>query len=205
MDIIPTTMACRGTFEAHVTVDAGDRREAFAALCRELGVKCVLIELARGAHPSQPMTSSHHTGELATIATEIRALRDRLVAAGFPIRRVKLEADVTNEGVPVEAPGEPGTYFEFHAKVRLPVGDDAIAALRALCVAHGAHLSRNDVEPGVTRFVTMRVYEAGRDRAAATFAKLLDALVAAGHVVGATKAEYTIYDSRVELDAGWLP
>src|SRR5688572_4652818 len=145
-------MPCRGTFEAHLTVDAAnaERRDAFAALCRELGVKCVLIELARGAHPSQPMTSSHHTGDLAAIAGEVTALHARLVAAGFPITRVKIEADVTNEGISADA-GVAGTYFEFHAKVQV---DTDVGALRELCIANRAHLSRNEIERG-SRFVTL--------------------------------------------------
>jgi len=198
-------MPCSGTFEAHLTVDAEsvERRDAFAALCRELGVKCVLIQLARGAHRSQPMTSSHHAGDLATIATEIDRLHERLVAAGFTVSRVKLEADVTNDGIPVERAGPPGTYFEFHAKLRFrPVYD--FERLRALCVGAGAHLSRNNIEHD-GRFVTLRVYEAGRDRAQAQFAQLVDTLVGAGHAIASTKAEFTLYDSRVELDAGWLP
>jgi hypothetical protein len=196
-------MPCRGTFEAHLTVDADsdERRAAFAALCGELGVKCVLIELARGAHRSQPMTSSHHAGEVAMIAAEIGALRDRLAGAGFTVTRVKIEADVTNEGIPVEHAGPHGTYFEFHAKLR--VGDD-VEALRELCVGSGAHLSANNIERGA-RFVTLRVYEAGRDRAQTQFSRLVETLVGAGHEVLSTKAELTLYDSRVELDAGWLP
>ena len=202
MGRIPTTLPCRGTFEAHVTVDAdGDeQRAAFAVLCKELGVKCVLIELARGQHRSQPMTSSHHTGDVATIAAEIDALAGR-IAAAFTVTRVKIEADITNEGIPVDRPGPHGTYFEFHAKVREPADVDA---LRALCVSEGAHLSANAIERGA-RFATLRVYEAGRDRAQARFARLIDTLVAGGHPIVRTKAEFTLFDSRIELDAGWLP
>ena len=42
--------AGRGTFEAHVTVEAADlaERGRFQAACDELGVKSVLIELPRG-------------------------------------------------------------------------------------------------------------------------------------------------------------
>jgi hypothetical protein len=189
----------RGTFEAHLTVDAeGTRREAFRALCESLGVKCVLIELARGAHRSQPMTSSHHTGELPAVKREIEALRIQIEAAGFPVTRTKIEADVTNEGV--DAAGEPGTYFEFHAKLQLPADAD-LEALRARCEQHGAHLSRNEIERGA-RFVTLRVHDAGRDAATAAFARVLESL--AGYRIAATKAELTLYDSRVELDAGWL-
>lgn len=201
---IPLAMPCRGTFEAHVTVaaDGEAQRAAFAALCRELGVKCVLIELARGAHPAQPMTSSHHTGELAAVAAEITALAARIADAGFAVTRVKVEADVTNDGVPVEAAGPPGTYFEFHAKLR--VAEAEVEALRAVCVDTGAHLSRNAIEAGA-RFATLRVYETGRDGAQARFARVLQTIVDAGYRVEATKAELTLYDSRVELDAGWLP
>jgi hypothetical protein len=190
----------RGSFEAHLTVaaESAERRAAFAEVCAELGVKCVLIELARGAHRSQPMTSSHHTGTLDEVMREVDRLRAR-IATTFVVTRVKLEAEVTNDGVPVDAPGAPGTYFEFHAKLAL--GDD-IETLRALCLANGAHLSNNAVEHG-TRFVTMRVYEAGRDEARARFEHLLEVLAA--YAVLGTKAEFTVHDSRVELDAGWLP
>jgi hypothetical protein len=187
-------------FEAHLTVDAASDRDAFAAMCRELGVKCVLIELARGAHPAQPMTSSHHAGELAAVTAEIAALHER-VAARFAVTRVKLEADITNEGIPVERAGPQGTYFEFHAKLRVPAD---VRPLQALCIAAGAHLSANNIERDM-RFVTLRVYEAGRDRAQSEFARLIDLLVTADHVIASTKAEFTLYDSRVELDAGWLP
>lgn len=189
----------RGRFEAHLTVAAQTDREVFAAACDELGVKCVLIELARGAHRSQPMTSSHHTGAFDSVRAEIEALRARLVAVGFEVTRMKIEAEVTNEGVPHDAPGPAGTYFEFHARVSV---DDDVDALRARCLASGAHLSNNAVERGA-RFVTMRVYEAGFAEARTRFERLLAML--ADYPVTGTKAEYTIYDSRVELDAGWLP
>jgi hypothetical protein len=191
----------RGSFEAHLTVEAEtvERRDAFAAACAELGVKCVLIELARGAHRSQPMTSSHHAGTLDEVLHEVEVLRTRLVAAGFAVSRVKVEAEVTNEGVPVDEPGPPGSYFEFHAK--LATGDD-IEALRAICLAKGAHLSNNAIQRGL-RFVTMRAYEVGRTEARARFERLLAAL-SPYELVG-TKAEFTVHDSRLELDAGWLP
>ena len=180
-------------YEAHLTVEAEtvERRQAFAAVCEALGVKCVLIELARGAHRSQPMTSSHHSGALADVQAEVAALQARLVDAGFTVLRVKIESELTDEVA--------GLYFEFHAKVL--AGED-VEALRALCVANGAHLSNNAIERGV-RFVTLRVYEASRDEACARFEHLL-AVLGDYEILG-TKAEVTIHDSRVELDAGWLP
>lgn len=192
----------RGAFEAHLTVDAadGDARAAFAALCNALGVKCVLIELAEGVHPSQPMTASHHVGELAgEVVPAIHALRDRLAAAGFPPVRVKVEA-LALDGLRAT----PGGYFEFHAKLRLPAGGDPAAVL-AICRRHGAHLSRNARERAAAhedRFATLRVATADRAAAEAAFDALLAALAA--FPIVATKREYTVFDGRVALDAGWL-
>lgn len=205
-------LPCHGTFEAHITVDAGvERRDAFASLCEALGVGCVLIELAAGRTASQPMTSSHHSGDLASVLAAVERIHEGLERGGFPVVRVKLEAAATNAGVPVtddEARAFAGAYFEFHAKLRLPEDAD-LAVLRDLCLRNGAHLSRNDRERDAhggtkDRFATLRVYGAGRERATAAFASLLGALRDAGYTVVGEKHEFTIYDSRASLDAGWL-
>jgi hypothetical protein len=191
----------RGTFEAHLTVDT-DRRAEFEALCAELGVAHVGIELPDGAHRAQPMTASYHRGELADVVVEIEALYAKLVARDFTVVRVKLEALASNDGVPVA--DEPGDgYFEFHVKMRVPEGE--IPRLASIAAQHDARLSRNDRRrdaDGVQRFVTLRCYHVGRASAEAK----LDALVAAlaGFTVAGTAREYTVYDSRIELDAGWL-
>ncbi|MEO8700607.1 MAG: hypothetical protein ABI867_11215 [Kofleriaceae bacterium] len=193
-------LECHGTFEAHLTVDAAtpERRAAFADACARLGVACVLIELAAGDHRAQPMTSSRHHGALAGVLVEIEALHSALAAHGFAPVRVKLEADASNPGVPID---DPAAYFEYHARLALPPDAD-LEALRTLCLAAGAHLSHNERSAG-SRFVTLRV----RDpvRAPIAFAELVHILVAAGHTVASTKAEYTLHDDRLELDAGWLP
>lgn len=209
-------LACHGTFEAHITVGADpDRREVFTRLCAELGVGCVLIELAAGETPSQPMTASHHRGDLASVLAEVEEIHAKLERGGFSVVRVKLEAVDTNSGVPLtddeaRAFAAPGTYFEFHAKLRLSNAEAAdLGRLRDVCRRHGAHLSRNDfrrdAQAGTSeRFVTLRVH--GRGRAGAT--ELCDALVedlrSAGHAVAGVKRELTIYDSHARLDAGWI-
>jgi hypothetical protein len=203
----------RGTFEAHLTVDAPDlpTRERFRALCDELGVKCVLIELPEGTTRSQPMTSSYHRGELPAVAGEVAGLARRLRAEGFAVSRVKLEAVVTNEGDP-ETDEEarrfpPGNYFEFHVKVALPAGAD-LGPLRELCRRFGAHLSRNalkrDTDGPARRFVTLRVYGEGRAGANARFEELLRELGAGGYALSNKLREYTLYDSNAAVDSGWI-
>jgi hypothetical protein len=193
-------LAIRGGFEAHLTVDT-DRRVDFEALCGELGVDCVGIELPDGVHRAQPMTASHHRGELGVVIGEVEALHARIVAAGFTIVRTKLEALASNEGVP---PADDAGYFEFHVKVRVePARLDSLAQLAR---ASGGRLSRNDRrhDGPAQRFVTMRVYRATRAVAEAQLDTLLAALDAAGFERAGIAREYTLYDSRIELDAGWL-
>src|SRR5262245_16178556 len=202
-----------GTYEAHVTVAAADpaERERFRALCSDLGVKCVIIELPAGSAPTQPMTASYHRGLLADVAHEVAALAGRVRAGGFPVARLKVEAVATNEGVPDTddaARALPASnYFEFHAKIRLPVNAD-FAAVRDLCARHGARLSSNALKAHADgtreQFVTLRVYGAGRKRAFADFDRLCAELTAAGHKPTSRLKEYSIYDSRESLDAGWI-
>jgi hypothetical protein len=202
-----------GTFEAHVTVEAADlaQREQFRSVCDDLGVKCVLIELPAGVTRSQPMTSTYHRGELVEVLGEVAGLTRTLRQRGFAATRVKVEAVITNAGVPQtdeEAKAFPaGNYFEFHVKVLLPADAD-LEALRTVCTRHGAHLSSNALkreEDGRSqRFVTQRVYGVGRMNAEAVFEALVGDLLAAGYELSNRLREYTIYDSNIAVDAGWI-
>ena len=188
--------AIRGGFEAHLTVDT-DRPGDFAALCAELGVDHVAIELPEGVHRGQPMTASHHRGELAAVIDEVEALHARISAAGFTIVRTKLEAAANNEGVPL-AEG----YFEFHVKVGGERNREQNDELDTIAREHGGRLSRNGRSG--SRFITQRVYRADLATAEAQLDGLLAALDAAAISPSGIAREYTIYDSRIELDAGWL-
>lgn len=199
-----------GVFEAHVTV-APCEIEGLRRRCDELGVKCIAIELPAGAEPIQPMTASHHRGGLREVQAEVHRLARALVLAGYTVTRTKIEAVGAHPEVPhsdAEAAAAPReNYFEFHVKVILPQGTCTID-LEATVRAHGAHLSRNSLKPARAgaseRFVTLRVYGLGRPRAEARFAALVDAIHAGGHATRGRIREYTVYDSDVTVDRGWL-
>lgn len=199
-----------GVFEAHVTVRTTDpaELERFATLVGALGAKPIFIALPEGATSFQPMTGSYHHGELPEVQAEVFELARRLTAARFDVTRVKIEATGSNRDVPrtdEEARSRDG-YFEVHLKVSLPAGAD-VDALRAVVSPHEGRLSRNarriDGEV-VTRFVTLRIYEHGLDEARRRHLALHHALVDAGYVVSHALLEYTVYDSDVGLDAGWV-
>ena len=82
-------------------------------------------------------------------------------------------------------------------------------ALATLCKAHGAHLSRNAHKlagpDGLSeRFVTLRAHAVGRTTAEARFAALCTEVALAGHLVRSRVREYTVFDTNVGLDRGWL-
>lgn len=202
---------CRGTFEGHVTTRATDdaTRARFQAACAEMGVKPVLIDLPEGVEPSQPMTASYHRGEVLSAAGELAAVARQLRHAGFAIVRVKLEAVTTNDGIP-EADTDPQPterYFEYHIKLRLPATPDEVS-LNAVCDRHAAKLSRNafktDPAGSSERFVTLRAYGVGRVTAESRLDALVADLVQAGFDVRNKQKEYSLFDSHVRLDAGWI-
>ncbi len=199
-----------GEFETHVTV-AATAADALRAWAAGRGLKVTHILLDGGATPSQPMVTRQSTGTLATERAAAAALAAELEAAGFDVRRVKVEVPPWAPGVPATdtaAAGHPPTrHFEHHVKLLLPADADD-AAVAAVVAPHAARLSRNArrVRPDGRRerFVTQRCYAAGRDTADRRLDALLAALAAAGYDVVDAEAEYVIVDDNAGLDAGWM-
>lgn len=201
-----------GSFEAHVTIapTSDDRLARFAALCDELGVKFVRIELPSGAIPVQPMTASYHRGDLRAVHEEVSAIGRAFAREGFDVTRTKIEAHARNADVPETDDDAralpPQNYFEHHVKVVVPP-NGSLDAVRAVALHHDARLSRNAnvrrADGTEERFVTMRGYHVGRATAEARFGALLAALEALGHPLKNRLREYTVYDSDVAVDEGW--
>lgn len=202
----------RGNFEIHLTVAETERLERFQAWCETERCKCVWIVLARGLRMQQPMASWRRAGTiLPEVLEEARQRASVLEAAGFRVVRVKIEADPANEQVPMTndaASLEPaGCYFEHHVKLRRHV-DSGRDLLLQICHRHSAHLSHNawrkSVDGMEERFVTLRSYQVGCSEAEQQLQNLLAALQVAGEHVLEVESEYSVYDSNLALDDGWL-
>ena len=203
-----------GTFEAHVTVSttSAPSLEAFRAACAELGVKCISIELPEGETRAQPMTGSFHRGELLDVQQQVVAISRELVRKGFTVTRTKIEAHGRLDWTPTtdeEARKGPSTsYFEFHMKLALPADTD-LTPLVARFKELGAHLSRNahkaaSADGMAEYFVTVRAHRVGRVTAEARFAALCAEVERAGYAVRNRIREYTVFDTNVALDRGWI-
>jgi hypothetical protein len=202
-----------GHFEAHLTAlaDGPGEAERFAGWCRDRGLKCVRIVLARGHTVDQPMATWRRASTtLSAVVAEAQRLAGDAVAAGFVVVRAKVEADPRNADVPVSDADTAGhdaeNYFEHHVKLRRAPAAPRDALLAA-CERHAVHLSRNAFRDGgdfEERFVTQRAYGVGRVTALARLALLLADLRELGETVLEYESEYCMHDTNLRLDAGWL-
>eukprot|EP00004_Rigifila_ramosa_P008766 TRINITY_DN2010_c0_g1_i2.p2 TRINITY_DN2010_c0_g1~~TRINITY_DN2010_c0_g1_i2.p2 ORF type:complete len:224 (+),score=53.25 TRINITY_DN2010_c0_g1_i2:26-673(+) len=210
-------MTISGLFEIHITTHRANDVEAFRAACAALALKPVLIQLPAGEHATQLMTSSYVSGSLDKAAAQARQQADALQAAGFPASRVKVEAMISNAGVPDTAADaqasiaeSAGRYFEFHLKIAMRPGD--YDAVNAVCHEHGARLARNafkqHTDTEVVFISTLRVGSlSGRQAALAALEALRKALTEAGSgkwEVLSAEREYVVMDSNIGLDRGWI-
>ncbi|MEU3221236.1 hypothetical protein [Streptomyces sp. NPDC006971] len=83
-----------------------------------------------------------------------------------------------------------------------------VAAVRALCELHAAHVSRNARRPlsggRHERFVTQRCRLVGRPAARARLDALLVSLADVGFVAAEVEEEFVVHDDNLVMDAGWI-
>lgn len=206
-------MEFAGALETHLTVEslAADRIAVLGRFADLHGLKCLHIVLDRGNSASQPMLTRHGRGVLSSELEVAQKLALKLCDAGFDVTRIKIEAAPFNEDVPQCDGAVPGLsenqYFEHH--VKLVVAADAdLAELTRLAERHQARLSRNALrvrDDGLLeRFVTQRCWSVGRFTAEKSLNALRSDLDQAGWAIAETEAEFVVYDSNLEVDAGWL-
>jgi hypothetical protein len=206
-------MEYSGDFETHITVVATDDGQipALRKWAADHGLKCLHIVLDRGLTRSQPMLTRHGRGTLSEQRTAANNVYEALMAAGFSVSRIKVEAAPENEDVPqtndTARNQSPGAYFEHHVKLLLRRGAD-LQSLRSVAQRHGAHVSRNALQQFVDgneqRFVTQQCRSVGRHAARQELDRLLAALKELAHPILDVEEEFVVYDSNPAVDAGWL-
>eukprot|EP01126_Amoeba_proteus_P020761 TRINITY_DN2108_c0_g1_i6.p1 TRINITY_DN2108_c0_g1~~TRINITY_DN2108_c0_g1_i6.p1 ORF type:complete len:333 (-),score=51.52 TRINITY_DN2108_c0_g1_i6:100-1098(-) len=222
-----------GLFEIHVTVDEPPNKngyEDFHEICKSspFRLKPVFIQLSRGNTPQQLMTSSYHTcSNISTVQNIGLEICRYLTLSGYHVIRLKIEVGLSSIGVPkTDRDAElrfRGNYFEFHVKLKLPKKGIDNVMLKDLGASHNAHLSRNvfKTSPGCTcgnsmgvdiacecefeeRFLTQRMYLVGSETAVEKCEAMCRDLESESFVLLAKMREYSLYDSNVGLDKGWL-
>jgi hypothetical protein len=206
-------MEFTGEFETHITVCLNDsnRIENLQNWSRNHGLKCLHIVLDRGVTASQPMLTRRGRGNLTGELKIASDLCQSLDAEGFSVNRIKIEAATYNQSVPqsnAEALHHSSNrYFEHHIKLLLEPTVNLLS-LREIAEQHSAHLSRNVLrirsDNRHEQFVTQRCLAVGRINAQKQLQALLDGIASLGYPVIETEEEFVVYDSNLEIDAGWI-
>ncbi|SEK15315.1 hypothetical protein SAMN05216567_12073 [Variovorax sp. OK605] len=168
----------------------------FVSLCEQVGLRPLLIDSHHGEPMWQPSATAWLRADLEEAKAEAMALAQWLARAGMAVLGVKVDARVSE----AQRLGRPGQYFEWRGKLRPVSGLHELSALRTLCEAHGAQLSRDGLrEEADTCFVTLR----GR-ASLAEFSAGVDALT--GHLAQdgwpllQQDSELCLHDSREPLE-----
>lgn len=191
-------------FEVHITVDDVElaEKERFVAFCQSQGVKPVLIELDKGNHISQPMITAllqHPNFQEAN--EEVEKMATSLEENGFIVVRKKVEISPKETSYFFYPIVNSTPYFEWHGKVEV----DDVEQLKALCERKGGHISRNSLKKdGRLRFITVREY-GGPEAFYETVNTIHEILTTNNIPLLKEEYELCIYDTREELDSGWVP
>lgn len=201
-----------GEFETHITVraDTPNRLDALQDWADELSLKFHFIVLDRGLTPMQPMVTRKGRGDLTGELAAAGKLSGRLVAKGFDVTRMKVEAAPGNIGIP-ETDGDAlrheGRYFEHHVKLLFDP-DANTESVNAIAAEHGARLSRNArrvrADGRAERFVTQRCHAVGRVTARNRLDSLVAVLQAGEYSIQSIEEEYVVLDTAPSMDAGWI-
>jgi hypothetical protein len=191
-------------FEYHVTMSdlKQDEKETFINICNEENVKPVLIVLDQGEYINQPMiTGIVHSADYEEVKNVIEEVVAKFRDNEFRVVRTKVEIPAKEETYfdqPLLAQSKP--YFEWHGKVYV----DDVVRLKQLCADSGGHISWNSLNAnGKIRFVTVREYNSSEK-----FYSRVEKIhyILQQNKIELLKQQYElcIYDSREELDRGWI-
>lgn len=196
-------------FETHIIVAPSDQGLlfAFAKHFNHTGVinpRATCAQTFYGLHPVQPMLTYWYSGQQEDAVHLANKTAADMNAFGMNVARVKVEASISGSVVPAEATG--CHYFEFHFKVNVPTNEDW-NRLAEICATHGAHLFYNPYSKTGTMVpvVTLRRYDTAKRQALVDVETLVQSLDLVGfEIIGGMEREYSVVDSNVHLDKGWL-
>ena len=211
-------MTQSGRFETHLTLAAvnmtkpsDEDRMIVRQWAANRKLKWTHILLSSGQHASQPMISYQQSGTLEIQKQTAFKLCQELNGLNEHVVRVKIEAHIDNACVPSHFTHETAKhadelYFEHHVKLCLNQQTN-IDALRQIAEHHDARISANArrvrSDGNEERFLTQRVFRAGRDQAQEVLRDLLTELRNKEFAILEIESEYVVFDSNLPLDDGW--
>lgn len=195
--------------EIHITVEKADV-EKFTEVCKEVGVKPVLLALENdsGVSMFDLMTSSIFKGSINDVLIEIERLEAIISNKGFRVIRKKIESVPWHPWAPTIENGlefTENTYFESH--VAVSVNEKNRAGADMIAKKHLAHCSRNIFKKNVDgSFVVM--YTMRMEEPREIFERLRDSFVDDlkhyEYSVDKVITEFAWYDDKISHDSKWI-
>jgi hypothetical protein len=129
-------------YEVHLSVKTDDV-ERFRDVCKELGVKPIIIDLQDHGGSSQMrdvMTSQKIRGTFSRAADGASITSSMLLNYGYDVVREKIETTIDNPLISTTGALPKGQYFEAHFAVKADPDDNN---WDRFAHHHGLHMSRN--------------------------------------------------------------
>ncbi len=201
-------------YELHVTVEQASSVEDFRRICSALEVKPIVLDLhTRDAGVIKDvMTSSVFFGRNAEALTELERIASGLQAAGLTVIRKKIETVPWHPAAPSRMHASPvmpkDCYFECHFGVKVQDDEANMAHLRQLARELNCHLSKNvfkrHEQGDVTVMMTYRAYSGVYEDVKERVEYIARQVRSEGFGVEKELIEFSLYDTKVHHDAGWL-
>lgn len=191
-------------FEIHLTVPhTGDKtfNDSFANVCRQVGVKPLMVDLDGVA--IDVMTSESFMGTYEIAVERSKEVMSLLEAHGFEIIRVKIETSPDN---PECLNITPEQYFESHLAVIVP-DLQSDKHLRTISENNGCHTSSNAFKI-YPNYKVIMVTKRDADCTVLDFIEKVNhihrVIEESGFEVGTPIIEFVIYDSNKSHDDLWI-
>lgn len=197
----------KGLHEIHITVDPRDLF-GLRMYCLDNKIKPILAVSEYGECPIQAMISKFKNGTGDEVIVKAHEMAKEMTEYwGIRVTRIKIESMMHNEGVPTEENAEctDENYFEFHLKVEV-TDKSEWNQLAVVCREKGAHLSFNAFKKETIPLITLRIPgSCGMKKAVDSKDVLMDHIKIKGFFSNsAIQSEFSIYDTNIALDNGWL-
>lgn len=199
-----------GTFEIHITINVQSQTRLLV-LIEELKrnkdwmirPRMTQVSELYGDHMLQPMFACFLHDDSENALHKLLELGKLMQTRGINVLRLKLESAANNQGVPAATTDD--DYFEFHFDI--PIMQDQIANewnnLVIILTPFGCHLSHNLNKHEIIPIATLRHYGSLVD-IQNQFEEIKKVLHANQYEYIKLQREYSVFDSCVGLDKGWV-
>ncbi len=213
-------------YEIHITIERPNDIELFKEICKEIGVKPIIIDLEKNGDTvmSDVMTSSIHYGDNKSALEEAERISldlsvpheyydsnegDRKKFIDYKVLRTKIETVPWHPAAPSmknDLQMKEGNYFESH--LRIVITEDRRPLLDKIANEFGAHLSRNYFKKlSENEYIIMMTYRKKEIVSEVFKVKvnvLKDVLESHNFEVDKIEIEFAIYDSNHKHDNRWI-